>query len=96
MTNKTIGSVFLFFLCIANSYSQTIVSRVLDKKTNAPIPYATIQLSENQGIITNEEGRFTTNIDANQSQIDSIYITSMGYEKIGIALMIKNEYSWSM
>ncbi|GAA4275111.1 hypothetical protein GCM10022258_44070 [Aquimarina gracilis] len=66
--------------------AQTIASRIVDKKTNEPIPYATIQLSENQGIITNEEGRFSVTLEDTRPQTDSIYISSMGYEKIGIAV----------
>ncbi len=66
-------------------HAQTIASKVVDKKTNEPIPYATIQISENQGVITNEEGRFSLNLGNTASEIDSIYISSMGYEKVGIA-----------
>ncbi|MDY8137135.1 carboxypeptidase-like regulatory domain-containing protein [Aquimarina sp. 2201CG5-10] len=66
--------------------AQTISSKIVDKKTNDPIPYATIQLSENKGIITNEEGRFSLSLDEKLTDIDSIYISSMGYEKIGIAV----------
>ncbi|SEK73896.1 CarboxypepD_reg-like domain-containing protein [Aquimarina amphilecti] len=66
--------------------AQTISSTIIDKKTNEPIPYATIQLSEHKGIITNEEGKFSIALDEQLKQIDSIYISSMGYQKIGIAL----------
>ena len=78
-------SCFLFF----GSHlvmGQTISSKVLDQKTNEPVPFATVQLSENQGIITNEEGRFSLTIDETLKDVDSIYISSMGYEKLAIAI----------
>ena len=65
---------------------QTITSTIVDKKTNEPIPYASIQVSENEGVITNEEGRFSLNLGDGFSKTDSIYISSMGYEKVGIAV----------
>ncbi len=86
MTHKTIGTFILVFLCTAITSAQTITSKVVDKKTNEPIPYATVQVSENQGIITNEEGRFSITLDNISKEIDSIYISSMGYEKIGLAV----------
>ncbi len=87
MTNiKVVTSIFLFFSAISLTTAQTITSKVVDQKTNEPIPYATIQIGENQGIITNEEGRFSLNIDQNLADIDSIYISSMGYEKVGVAI----------
>ncbi|GAA0714796.1 hypothetical protein GCM10009430_08430 [Aquimarina litoralis] len=66
--------------------AQTISSKVVDKKTNEPIPYATIELAKNRGVITNEEGKFSITLDEKLAQIDSIYISSMGYQKVGIAL----------
>ncbi|MBQ0735853.1 carboxypeptidase-like regulatory domain-containing protein [Aquimarina celericrescens] len=86
MTHKTIDAFILVFLCTAITSAQTITSKVVDKKTNEPIPYATVQVSENQGIITNEEGRFSITLDNISKEIDSIYISSMGYEKIGLAV----------
>ncbi|MBW1294004.1 carboxypeptidase-like regulatory domain-containing protein [Aquimarina litoralis] len=66
--------------------AQTITSTVVDKKTNEPIPYATIELAKNRGVITNEEGKFSITLDEKLAKIDSIYISSMGYQKVGIAL----------
>jgi len=84
MKKGIIGLIFLSLL-ISNTYSQTISSKVIDKKTNEPIPYATIQITKDQGIITNEEGVFSITIENTSTQNDSIYISSMGYEKKGIA-----------
>lgn len=64
----------------AQSYSATIV----DAKTGDPIPFATVQLSENRGTITNEEGVFAIDLAQVVKLKDSVYISSMGYEKVGI------------
>ncbi|WP_160114132.1 carboxypeptidase-like regulatory domain-containing protein [Aquimarina sp. AU119] len=84
--NKTIIFSFLIGLVGTIGSAQTITSKVVDKKTNQPIPFATIQISENDGVITNEEGRFTIHMYQANASADSIYISSMGYEKIGIAV----------
>ncbi|MDH7447291.1 carboxypeptidase-like regulatory domain-containing protein [Aquimarina sp. 2201CG14-23] len=77
----------LFFVCSTSLLqAQTISSKVVDKKTNEPIPYATIQYADNGGVITNEEGTFSFTLDKKQTAIDSIYISSMGYATVGIAL----------
>lgn len=86
MTNKNIGAALSFFLFTVMASAQTITSKVVDKKTNEPIPYATIQVSENQGIITNEEGRFSITLDDLSQQTDSIHISSMGYEKVSVSV----------
>ena len=63
--------------------SQTISSKIVDGKTKIPIPYATIQFGKNQGVISNEEGKFSFAIDSTTQKLDSIYITSLGYKKTG-------------
>ncbi|MDH7447290.1 carboxypeptidase-like regulatory domain-containing protein [Aquimarina sp. 2201CG14-23] len=85
-----IYKILLLILCVCLNFfsvtGQTISSKVVDKKTNEVIPYATIQIGENQGIVTNEEGRFSITLDEIQSKIDSIYISSMGYATVGVAV----------
>lgn len=66
--------------------AQTISSKLVDAKTQKGIPYATIQYGEHQGVITNEEGLFSFIVDEGTTSLDSIYISSMGYEKIGFTL----------
>ncbi len=80
-----INSLLLLLITVSTAHAQIISSMVVDKKTNEPIPYATVQISDNQGVITNEEGRFSINLEQTTSALDSIYISSMGYEKIAIA-----------
>ncbi len=84
-TSIVLSSIVFFFINLATQ-AQTITAKVLDKKTNQPIPYATIQVSEDQGIITNEEGRFSLILGSTHKDLDSIYISSMGYEKVGVSI----------
>ncbi|MBW1294003.1 carboxypeptidase-like regulatory domain-containing protein [Aquimarina litoralis] len=74
-------------LVFSAAQAQTIRSKVVDKKTNQPIPYATIQIGENEGVVTNEEGSFNITLDDIQAKkIDSIYISSMGYATVGVSV----------
>ena len=74
--------LFLIFI-FSNLEAQTISSKIVDGKTKKPIPYATIQYGENQGVISNEEGKFSFVLDSTTQKLDSIYISSMGYETLG-------------
>ena len=76
--------IYVFLLTSLSIHCQSISSRVKDTKTNEGIPYATVQFSEHRGIITNEEGRFSINLNPALEQQDSIYISSMGYDKTAI------------
>ena len=78
----TIFTLLLGFPLLA----QTVSSRLVDAKTQKGIPYATVQCGENQGVITNEEGRFSFVLEEGISLPDSIFVTSMGYEKKGFTL----------
>ena len=66
--------------------AQTITSKVVDKKTGKPVPYATVEYGENQGVITNEEGLFSFVLDGSFQFADSVYVSSMGYAKTGFSL----------
>jgi len=80
--NQLIPFLALIFTSIYLQ-SQTISSKIVDGKTKIPIPYATIQFGKNQGVISNEEGKFSFAIDSTTQKLDSIYITSLGYKKTG-------------
>ena len=76
-------SVFLTFSSFLMAFplcAQTISSRLVDAKTQKGIPYATIQYGEGQGVITNEEGRFSFVLEEGTILPDSIFVTSMGEE----------------
>src|SRR5690606_29996508 len=65
---------------------QTINSCLLDAGTKKGIPYATVQFGTHQGVISNGEGVFGIVLEEGAPKPDSIYISSMGYETISIAL----------
>jgi len=67
-----------------NLQSQTFSSKIVDGKSKKPIPYATIEYAKNKGVISNEEGRFNFVLDTiTTKKLDSVYITSLGYQKTG-------------
>lgn len=77
---KVILSFLLF--TIQYTYAQTITSVIVDSATLKPIPYVTVQL-KNKGVITNEEGRFTFQLDESIQPTDSLFISCIGYASIG-------------
>ncbi|MCL6272479.1 carboxypeptidase-like regulatory domain-containing protein [Muricauda sp. 2012CJ35-5] len=85
-SKNTISSLIFLVASIYIGNAQAISSKLVDAKTNKGIPYATIQYGEHQGVITNEEGRFGFILDENGALPDSIYISSMGYQKTGFTL----------
>ncbi|PQB05296.1 carboxypeptidase-like regulatory domain-containing protein [Aureitalea marina] len=66
--------------------AQSYTARVVDSATSEPIPFATVILGKNAGVITNEEGVFSITADQREQISDSVYISSMGYGKRGIWL----------
>ena len=87
---KTLFFSFFFLVTLSIS-AQTISATVVDAKTGEPIPFATVETGKNQGVITNEEGVFTVVVGRIKSPNDSIYISSMGYEKKGITYEASQE-----
>lgn len=58
---------------------------VVNKTTSEPIPFATVLIGENYGVVTNGEGDFSLNISAFQAT-DSLLFLSMGFQSRSIAL----------
>jgi CarboxypepD_reg-like domain len=56
--------------------AQNITAKIIDKRTQAPIPFAAIQTGEFSGVISNEEGYFTMQA---QNDTAKLTISSMGY-----------------
>ena len=75
----------LIVMMIQPISAQTISATLIDEKTKNPIPYATVQYGENEGVIANDEGLFSFDLSTARQPLDSVYISSMGYEKIGFA-----------
>ncbi|SNZ01621.1 hypothetical protein [Flagellimonas pacifica] len=84
--NKSLFALCTLVLLSCTLTAQTISSKLVDAKTQKGIPYATVQYGEHQGVITNEEGRFSFVLDQAVADQDSIYISSMGYKKTGFTL----------
>ena len=68
--------------------AQNISGKVVDSKNN-PVPYATLQIGESYGVITNEEGGFTIDTKGFNAQ-DSVQISCLGYERQAFVL---NQFS---
>lgn len=82
--------LFLFLVLLTSSgHAQTLTSTVIDSATQKPIPYATVQL-KNKGVITNEEGRFTFQLNDNVQPTDTLSISCIGYGSVKKPL---NEFS---
>ncbi len=76
----------LSFFIISEISAQSFSAKVIDEKTGKPVPFATIETGENQGIITNEEGEFSFLLEQVKQPLDSIYVSYMGYETKGVLL----------
>lgn len=75
---KSLSAVLLLVLTSQVSTAQTLTGTVLDKKTNQPLVFATVQIGDKHGVITNDEGVFK--IQTHRfSETDSIKFSSMGY-----------------
>ncbi|SHE43832.1 CarboxypepD_reg-like domain-containing protein [Arenibacter palladensis] len=93
LINRTLISALLIVFGFFYNQAQIISSVVRDSANQQPIPYATVQLSNKKGVITNEEGRFSLLLDANTKETDSLFVSCMGYEALGKPL---NEFKESV
>ena len=78
-------SCLIFFSCSLN-IAQELNALVLDSLNQNPIPFASIYFKSGEGVISNEEGRFRLSFDPQKTPIDSLFISCMGYETLGIQL----------
>ncbi|MGB7784522.1 MAG: carboxypeptidase-like regulatory domain-containing protein [Salinimicrobium sp.] len=58
---------------------------VVDNSSKENIAFATVQIGESHGVVTNQEGDFSINI-SNFFENDSLVFSSMGYERKSISL----------
>ena len=61
-------------------HCQSLNIQIIDSLTAKPIPYTNIYFSNNNGLISDDNGEFEL-IKSQLSQNDSMYISSMGYNK---------------
>lgn len=89
---KQLTLILAFFLISYNAISQTITGKIVDSDNN-PIPYVTLQIGSNYGVITNEEGVFTLETD-NFSESDMVSISCLGYksEEFQLSSFNKEKY----
>lgn len=62
--------------------SQSLSAIILEKGTGNPIPYAAVKIDDFNGVITNEEGLFTVNIN----QIKFIEISCLGFKELRLTV----------
>ena len=82
---KYLFTIITFFFSTL-IFGQKLTARILDVSQN-PIAFATIQTAENKGVISNEEGFFTTNLENNN--INTIEINSLGFTTKTISIEYK-------
>ncbi|GAB5400954.1 MAG: hypothetical protein Aureis2KO_25390 [Aureisphaera sp.] len=80
---KYVPLLVCILLATGSALAQSFSAKVVDAKTGTPVPFATVQTGANQGLITNEEGVFTVQLGDLRHPQDSVYVSSMGYEKVG-------------
>ncbi len=76
------STVLCLFISVS-ALSQNLTAKLIDKTTNAPIPYATIKTGTHTGVISNEEGVFTLYYKNEKKEIN---ISCMGYESISLTI----------
>ncbi|MGO3260216.1 MAG: carboxypeptidase-like regulatory domain-containing protein [Mesonia sp.] len=78
---------FFSLLCLTgfSLSAQQLSGKLLSKETNESIPYAAVQIGENYGVITNNEGEFQINVERFSAN-DSLHFSSMGYLEKKVAL----------
>lgn len=64
--------------------AQSYTATVQDASSREPTAFAMVQLAINKGTVTNQEGIFSIDITQLKKLKDSVYIASMGYEKVAI------------
>ena len=82
---------FLLLILISfNIKAQSKKVKIIDSISFEPIPFATIFFSNNNGIISDEDGLFEL-IPEQYSKKDSLFISSMGFEPKQFSLDIFND-----
>lgn len=75
----------IFLLLSVFLYAQNTSGVIKDAITKEPIPYATIQISKNNGTISNEEGKFHLKT-SNSSKKDSLKVSFIGYKTVSFPI----------
>jgi len=78
--------ILLIFIACYSVNAQTLSIQVKDSLTLSPIPFSTVSFSNNKGLISDENGIFQL-ITSELINQDSLYVSSMGYEKVSYPLI---------
>ena len=78
--------ILLIFTACYDINAQSISIQVKDSLTLSPIPFSTVSFSNNKALISDENGIFQLIINELINQ-DSLFVSSMGYEKISYPLL---------
>lgn len=90
MTKNTIFRTLFLLFALSTAFSQTKVSGIIIDKKNQPIPFANVIFQgSNEGIVSNEDGRFYLE---SQKDYTAIEISFMGYVTKEVALTKKVNY----
>ena len=82
--------VIFFFLGFLSASAQSKKVKIIDSISFKPVPFATIFFSNNNGIISDENGFFEL-VPEQFSKKDSLFISSMGFEPKHFSLDIFND-----
>lgn len=82
MSKLTFTLLFFIFFCFY-AFGQSVSGRVVDEQQQ-PIPYATVQLGDRTGVVTNTEGEFTLTLP--QGVGGPVTISYLGYATLEIPL----------
>ena len=72
--------LIIFFSLTKKINCQSLNVQIIDSVTTLPIPYTNIYFSNNNGLISDDNGNFEL-IKSQLSQNDSMYISMLGYKK---------------
>jgi Family of unknown function (DUF5686)/CarboxypepD_reg-like domain len=90
MTKNTIFKILFLLFAVPTVFSQTKVSGIIVDKKNEPIPFANVVFSgSNEGIVSNEDGRFYLE---SQKDYTAIEVSFTGYVTREVALTKKVTY----
>lgn len=82
---KKVTFLIICLLSITTSYSQQISGKIVDTEFNQPLAFVNIQLTENKGTITNNEGAYSIDVtDFDEDHI--VEFSSMGFESLEVSI----------
>ena len=77
---RNILIIIFFSLYSLKISSQSLKIQIIDSISNKPISYSNVYFSNNNGLISDDDGRFEL-IKSQLSEKDSMYISMLGYKK---------------